>query len=335
MQMRGKDALSMLIRRCFHGLVAALTLPAVALTLPSDFARSEDFEYATAEAEECDDEDCGDSDCSYGPCPCKPRGTLFQWSYGTSFSGGPPGPDEPLVSDRPDFTEASVTVGRGVVQIESGYTYIEDESDGTTTRSHSFPETLVRVGVLADWLEFRVAWNYGAEEELQAVSPTFRTDGAEDLYLGFKIALTPQEGFLPEMALMPQMTIPTGAQAFTADQTLPGLNWLYGWDINDFLSTGGSSQYNMTLDPVTGQKYVEYAQSWTVGYSLTEKLGAYTEWFALFPSGADTVGPAHYADGGFTYQFTNNFQWDIRAGVGLNEEADDFFAGSGFVIRFP
>ncbi|MGE3408748.1 MAG: hypothetical protein AB7I37_18160 [Pirellulales bacterium] len=50
---------------------------------------------------------------NYGPGPCHKRGTLFQWSYGTSFSGGPD-LSEPIVTDRPDFTEASVTVGQGV-----------------------------------------------------------------------------------------------------------------------------------------------------------------------------------------------------------------------------
>ena len=56
----------------------------------------------------------------YGNAPSEPRMTLLQWSYGTSFSGGAPGMDEPLVGDRPDFTESSVTVGRGVAQLEFG-----------------------------------------------------------------------------------------------------------------------------------------------------------------------------------------------------------------------
>src|SRR5690606_21949136 len=51
--------------------------------------------------------------------------TLFQWSSGNSYGGGA-SLDEPLASDRPDFTEASTTVGRGVVQLEMGYTYVED-----------------------------------------------------------------------------------------------------------------------------------------------------------------------------------------------------------------
>ena len=49
-------------------------------------------------------------------------GNLLQWSRNPSYSGGPD-LSEPLVSDRPDFTEASSTVGRGVSQYEVGYTY--------------------------------------------------------------------------------------------------------------------------------------------------------------------------------------------------------------------
>ena len=47
---------------------------------------------------------------NYGPPADEPRKTLFQWSYGTSFSGGPE-LGKPLVADRPDFTQSPVTVG--------------------------------------------------------------------------------------------------------------------------------------------------------------------------------------------------------------------------------
>src|SRR5918995_1889969 len=87
--------------------------------------------------------------------------TLFQWAD-CPAEGGPPGWDEPLASDRPDFTEASVTVGRGVRQLEMGYTYIYDDDGVTRTSAHSFPEFLLRVGVWADWLELRAGWNYAS-----------------------------------------------------------------------------------------------------------------------------------------------------------------------------
>jgi hypothetical protein len=239
--------------------------------------------------------------------------------------------DRPLESDRPDFTEASSTVGYRRVQVEMGYTFIQDD-DAPDSMAHSFPETLFRIGMFAEWFEARIAWNYGVGlDRDNVVSNIF--DGGEDLYVGAKIALTEQDGWRPEMAIMPQMNLPTGHPDLSSGGVEPGVNWLYGWDINDFLAAGGSTQVNRARDD-TGVWYAEFAQSFTVNYTLAEKLGAYTEWFAFFPAGSADELPQHYFDGGFTYRVHNNLQLDIRAGVGLNEAADDYFAGSGAVFRF-
>ena len=71
-------------------------------------------------------------------------------------------------------------------------------------------------------------------------------------------------------------------------------------------------------------------------YALCNKLSDYAEWYAFYPTGAVSpdVGPQHYFDGGFFYKVTDNFQLDIRAGVGLNRHADDYFIGSGFAVRY-
>lgn len=258
---------------------------------------------------------------------------MFVWSGGDPDAGGPPGRDEPLASDRPDFTEASTTVGRGVVQVETGYTYVRDNADGVKLTHHSFPETLFRVGIGAEWLELRLAYNHGIERIAPVGVHTIDTTGADDLYLGAKLGLTAQHGVLPEMALMPQMTVPTGHSIFTADDVLPGCNWLYGWDVTDWLSTAGSTQINKGVDD-DGTTYYEVAQSWTVGYSILENIGAYTEFFAFFPSGASTAEPEYYFDGGFTFSLTNDVQLDVRGGTGLNGAATDYFVGSGAVFRF-
>jgi hypothetical protein len=257
----------------------------------------------------------------------------MQWSYGTSFGGGPD-LEEPLVTDRPDFTEASVTVGYGVAQIEMGYTYTYDSDGAGSTRSHSFPETLLRVGTLADWFELRFAWNYGDERNNEFGGPTGTASGAEDLYLGTKLALTPQESILPETALVLQMTVPTGSSEFTADEVLPGFNFLYGWDINDEWYTAGSTQLNRAIDDETSDYYVEFAQSWTLGRAWTDRVSHYTEWFMFAPASADTNHTEHYFNGGFAVLLNDDIQWDVRAGVGLNDAADDYFAGTGLSVRF-
>ena len=264
---------------------------------------------------------------SRGPVgdPGAARGTLFLWSASRLLQGES-NLNEPLVTDRPDFTEASSVVGLGVGQLEIGYTFTR-ESAGA--QAHSFAEPLLRYGVFQEWLEFRAGWNY-ADETANGIGAS----GSEDLYLGFKIGLTPQEGILPEMAWIPQMTVPTGSAAFTAEKILPGINLIYGWQLSDHLSMAGSTQFNRAVDKGSDRTYTEWAQSWTFSLTLTDRCAAYTEWYAFFPHAADTARAEHYINGGWTILLSDDIQWDIRAGKGLNGRADDFFIGTGLSLRF-
>jgi hypothetical protein len=257
-------------------------------------------------------------------------GTLFQWSSSSERTGGPD-LSEPLITDRPDFTEASVTVGRNVAQLEFGYTYTEDD-DGGYSRSHSIGEPLLRYGIFADWLELRVAI-FPVQERTTTGGTRSTTTGTEDVYLGFKIALTGQDCALPEMAIIPQMTVPIGSNAFTDESALAGVNWLYAWELSEDWSLGGSTQFNRARDDAN-EYYIEFAQSATIVRGITEELSAYTEWYAFFPSGADTARVQHYVNGGFAYLISNDIQWDIRVGTGLTTASDDFFCGTGLSIRF-
>jgi len=256
--------------------------------------------------------------------------TLFRWSD-DPFSA--PLEDDVIVTDRPDFTEASSTVGAGVIQVEAGYTYVYDSESGTSTRLQSWGEPLFRIGLHEDWLEFRLAV-LPLEERVTSPGTSNTTNGVEDIFVGFKIGLTPQAGLLPEMAIIPRILVPSGSSSFGRDGVRPGLNWIYGWEINDWLSTAGSTQFNRAIDGGTNEPYLFVAQSWTVAIALTEAWGIYAEWFALGRSGADTAQVQQFVNGGFTYLVNDDVQLDIRAGRGLNSAADDFFVGTGISMRF-
>ena len=74
--------------------------------------------------------------------------------------------------------------------------------------------------------------------------------GAQDMVVGAKLALTAQRGWLPEMGMIIHTSVPTGSPGFTPGMLLPGLNWLYGWDITKRVSLSGSSQAYKTTDLV-------------------------------------------------------------------------------------
>ena len=82
--------------------------------------------------------------------------------------------------------------------------------------------------------------------------------------------------------------------------------------------------------------HVEVATGLTGAFQLTPKLEGFVEWDAFYPVEVTdpSTGPRHFGVGGFVYFITRNFAVDIRAGVGLNDRANDFLAGVGFAVRF-
>ena len=234
--------------------------------------------------------------------------------------------------DRPHFPEASTTVGKGRVVLESGYTFNEK---GASFFSHSYPEAVLRVGMFADWFEFRVGQNFLNEEQTVKGVRT-SANGAQDLYLGVKVALTEQRQYLPEIALIPQMTAPTGSRAVTAGRVLPGLNVDCAWEvIRELFNIELLVATNRVRDDIH-RSHVELATGLTGAVNVTRKLEAFVEWDAFYPVEVTdpAVGVRHYAVGGFVYFITKDVEVDIRAGVGLNARANDFLAGAGFAVRY-
>jgi len=79
--------------------------------------------------------------------------------------------------------------------------------------------------------------------------------------------------------------------------------------------------------------YMEGAASLSLGMELTDGLRIYLEPYAVLPFDSSSAKDEYYFNGGFTVLVHENLQFDIRSGVGLNNNADDMFVGSGFVYR--
>jgi len=259
---------------------------------------------------------------------------LFEWVWGSN--AGEKGKDQSgeedrLDPDRPHFPEASTTVSKGRAILESGYTFAKK---GTSFLSHSYPESLLRIGIFANWFEFRIGQNYLNQRQMVEGTMT-NVDGAQDLYVGTKLALTEQKGVLPAVAVIPQMTLPTGSRAVTAGRILPGLNVDCGWEvIKNFFDIELLVANNLVKDDM-GHTRHEFSTGLTGAFQVTKRLEAFVEWDAFYTfAGAGAVGPRHYAVGGLAYFITPNFEVDVRAGVGLNHLSNDFLTGVGFAARY-
>ena len=232
--------------------------------------------------------------------------------------------DDPLVTDRPDFTESTATVTRGRTQIELGYTFTEIGD----FEEQSFGEILLRIG----WTEI-VELRVGINSWLQVDGPGVDLSGNEDLSLGCKIRLSdplPPGSNLPQVALLFATTVPTGSDEFNAPDPQPSVTLALAWALSEKISLGGNIGYARLGE--SGDRFGEASASVSLGRSLGDRLGGYVEVYTL--NRQEGRGDDQFVNAGFTWALSADSQLDFRAGTGLDSESADFFVGAGAAWRF-
>jgi Putative MetA-pathway of phenol degradation len=272
----------------------------------------------------------------FGQC-CGGPDTLFDWNGSTAAkddSSDSTSPlSEPLQTDRPGFGDCPTTVGCGICQLELGYQYTYNHDGNASQIDHSYPQSLLRIGALANWFELRIGWSMEQETDRIFGVSSQTAVGSDDMNVGFKIALTPQDECRPQMGLVVDMSVPSGSSAFTAGEVLPEVEWIYQWALTKKLSVVGRTFLTCAVDGGTGDPYLEFSQAIETDFQITEEIGSYVEWHTSTPDGADTDRTQQVFEGGYTLLLNKNLQLDAEAGVGLNDATPDYFIGTGICYR--
>jgi hypothetical protein len=137
------------------------------------------------------------------------------------------------------------------------------------------------------------------------------------------------------MALLVHSTVPVGAEAYSSNEWDPGFLFSFSHTLSERWSLG----YNLGAELATHEKanddettLASGLYSVALGYGATDQLGFFIEVFGDVGLSADTSSAT--LDGGVTWLFTDDSQLDVFAGVGLDDDADDWFVGIGYSIRF-
>ncbi len=257
--------------------------------------------------------------------------SLFSWRESPWES--PAVERDRLVTDRPHLCEATSLVGLGRVQLETGYSFFNDDDGGNRSQTHSFPEPLLRWGIFAEWFELRLGYNYLSQAEKPAVGPTARVSGSDDFLVAAKVALFKQHGWLPDFTVFPQLKVPTGSPGITAGEPLPGVNLAYSWAVTEVIEIECNTVLNRRRDDAS-DFYLEVFQAVNFEYDLGDRWLLFTEYAAFVPSGSDIAPFQHYFHYGAQYFITPNVQVDVHSAVGLNRAADNLaFTGIGLSFR--
>jgi hypothetical protein len=232
---------------------------------------------------------------------------------------------EPLVTDRPDFTEGTRTVAPGRFQFEMGYTFArsgeEDEQD--------FGELLARVGILS-WLEGRL----GLNSFVLMRDPGADLEGLEDITVGFKARLyrKPERSSwtVPRVSLLFGADLPTGASGIGTSEVVPGTKLAAGWDLSDRVVV--ASNVGWAYGFADDQRFHQGLASLVLGFALADPLTGFIEWYGLFPENRGG-GSNNYLNGGVAWLINPDLQLDWRIGAGLQDPSPNWFTGVGLSFR--
>jgi hypothetical protein len=243
--------------------------------------------------------------------------------------------DDEIETDRDSFTPATTVAGRGRLLVESSYSFIENR---VGANSHSFPELLTRYGV-SETVELRLGGNYevggggsvsgtGSPVEEEEPFGEGKEEEANILY-GLKVALTEQDRWLPQSALIVQANTPTAGPE-TATQFSTG--YVFGWTLPNRWVLDSSLRYS--ADSEEGDHFNLWAPSVVVKVPVGERWKAHVEYFGIFTEQREDERGSQYFSPGIHYLVTRDFEVGIRTGWGLNQDSANFFSNVGAGVRF-
>lgn len=234
---------------------------------------------------------------------------------------------EPLVTDRPDFTESAEAIELGHAQLEAGHTFSRVGSES----SQSIGEVLFRTG-LAPRAELRVGLNSYA---ISRTAGQPWSGGREDGSLGVKVRLVEggeKGSWKPSVSLLGKTSVPSGAASERINAWQPETKLIAGWTLTDRIDFTSNVNAAAVKD---GTWHNEYAVSGSLGFGITDKIRTYAEGYSFFIGGQH---PARlpYVNAGATYQFTPDLQVDLRGGSGVHRSftGPDYFVGLGISRRW-
>ncbi|MFC0603316.1 transporter [Winogradskyella pulchriflava] len=245
--------------------------------------------------------------------------SMFSFSQETDTS-------EPLVTDRPDATEASSTAGKGVLQFETGGLYESFEENNIQSENYTYNTMLIRYGVL-DNLELRLGWDFvEGVTKVNGNKLDNVTSGLSPLLLGMKIDIAEENGCMPEIALIGHV-FPVFSASTDYKPEYTGVD--FRLSLSHTLSEKSSLGYNLGAEWGNDSPEASAIYTMAYGYSICDKFGFYAELYGDFP---EDNSANHYWDAGFTYLASNDLQFDIYGGTSITK-GQDLLLGMGLSYR--
>lgn len=215
-------------------------------------------------------------------------------------------PSEPISTDRPTYTNGPDVVE--ALQAEAGASAARDGA----THDWTGGELLVRVPV-TDRLEARA----DVSSYRVTLDGDSRASGYDDPSVGVKARIGDRSpdapALVPKLGAVVATTLPLGSRDVGERVLRPSATLAASWEVGPRAQVQSNLGY--AYESEGGEHFGQFASSVSLTVKATSALAAFAEYYDFLPGGPHAA-PAHFADGGVTYQVTNDFQLDARVGGG-------------------
>lgn len=244
-----------------------------------------------------------------------------------------------LSTDRPDKTESPYTVDAGHIQVELDFvTYTRDRSrrGGEDSRTETFNVAPINFKLgLTNSTDLQIVFDSYLRETVtdRNAGTRERTQGVGDLTIRLKRNLWGNDGGTTALALMPFVKLPTNSEGLGNEAVEFGLIVPLAITVSERIGIGLMTEIDL-LQESDGKGYApSFVNSATIAFTLTDRLGLYTELFTERSAerGAEWVVTG---DVGLTYAISDNIQLDAGANLGITDAADDINVFVGLSRRF-
>ena len=224
-----------------------------------------------------------------------------------------------IQTDRPDQTECPFITPRNYFQLENGFSYEKNNQNSDLIIA---PTILTRFGI-NKYFELRLITEYVVSKE-----NGLTYSGINPVLIGFKTRLIEEKGIIPTTSLIAHLGFPDVASPdYRVNYYYPEFRFTMQHTISDKQSLS----YNLGAEWNGVDKKPTYIYTLTSGYSLTESIGAYIEFYGF----VSQIGKAdHRFDLGLTYLFNPNHQLDVSGGFGFSAISPKYYLALGYSFRF-
>ena len=249
-----------------------------------------------------------------------------------------------ITPDRPDITEAPVTVDAGHYQAEFSY-FEYDRNDDRAGRSDTLsilPANL-KVGLLNN-VDLQLLFEPYVNERDVSATQIERSQGfGDDTELRLKINFwgndpppqgTPDPWHGTAFGIMPFIKFPTGSGDLSNDHVEGGLIIPFSINLPHDFYVGTMAEFDVDYDDDTNGYGVDFVQTISIEHDIPgiKDLAGYLEYAGASPI---RTGETYRATASFGLEYTVNPNLVIDCGgtAGLSRDADDYTVFVGTSIR--